>query len=106
MKISECVIAWTPMDERYPAGMRGKLRLFSATAGQDEMTPFPCRAGRFDARAQDPRREAREAYVMMVALMATQRDGLDVASVHQLLLQIEEYRSGCAPELLSEAACP
>src|SRR3977135_2104112 len=104
MKISECVIAWTPMDERYPAGMRGKLRVYPASAGEADLAPFACKAGRFDARAQDPRREVREAYVMMIALMATQRDGLDVASVHQLMLQVEEYRSGCAPELLSEAA--
>jgi hypothetical protein len=106
MKISDVTVAWTPDRPEYPPGFRGKLRFLPMGTGEADIALFACKAGRFDARAQDPRRETREAYVMMIALMMTQRDGLDVASVHKLLLQIEEYRSGCAPELLSEAACP
>ena len=101
MKISDATLAWTPDRPEYSAGMRGKCRLFPATAGEADIAPFACKAGRFDARAQDQRSEVREAYVMMVALMMSQRDGLDVGSVHRFFLEhIDEYREACAPELL------
>jgi hypothetical protein len=103
VKISDCTICWTPNSERYPVGFRAKVRIFSAGTPDPEMAPFACRAGRFDARAQDPRAEVRGAYVLAIALMMTERDGLDVEAVHRFLVDhIEEYRSACAPELLEE----
>jgi hypothetical protein len=101
MRISDCTIAWTPIAEKYPAGFRGKVRLFPAGTPEADIAPFACRAGRFDARAQDPRREVRDAYTLMIALMMSKRDGLDVGSVHRFFLEhIDEYREACAPELL------
>ena len=64
------------------------------------MTPFPRRAGRCDARAQDVRLEVRQAYALMIAFALSERDGIDRAVVHDTMLQIDEYASGCAPELL------
>jgi hypothetical protein len=101
VKLSEVVICWTPDRPEYQAGMRGKARIFSATAGRDDVGPFPCRAGHVDPRAHEPRLELREAYVMGIANVMSQRDGLEVSLVHRLLLRIDEYRSGCAPELLN-----
>jgi hypothetical protein len=101
MKITDCTIAWTPDRPEYPAGMRAKCRIFPGGAPQADLAPFPCQAGRFDARAQDPRPEVREAYVLAIALMMSERDGLDVGLVHRFFLQhIDEYREACAPELL------
>jgi hypothetical protein len=107
VKISDCTICWTPVSEEYPSGFRGKVRLFPAGTAPADMAPFACRAGRFDARAQDPRPEVRGAYVLMVALMMTERDGLDVGLVHRWMLEnVDEYAAACAPDLLSETAHP
>jgi hypothetical protein len=104
MKIADCFICWTPVAEKYPSGFRGKIRLFQAGTAHVDMAPFACKAGRFDARAQDPRPEIRQAYVLMIALMMSERDGLNVASVHRFFLEhIDEYAAACAPELLEEA---
>ena len=93
MKISDCFICWTPDRPEFPAGFRGKCRLFPAGTAVADMKLFACAAGRFDDRAQDPRREVREAYVLEASFTMTERHGLDRASVNQLLLQVEEYES-------------
>lgn len=101
MKIADCFICWTPNADSYPAGFRGKIRCFSAGTAHADMAPFACHAGRFDARAQDPRPEVRQAYVLMVALMMSERDGLNAGAVHRFMLEhVDEYREACAPELL------
>jgi len=101
MKMSDAMICWTPNRPEYASGMRGKARIFAAVAaGVDEMTPFPRRAGRTDARAHDPRPEVRQTYALMLAFVMSERDGLDPATVHQTMLAIDEYRDGCAQELL------
>jgi hypothetical protein len=102
MKISDAVIVWTPNCEQYPTGFRGKAIIFPASARPDEITPFARRAGRADPRAHDPRLEVRQAYALMIAMVMSERDGLDLASVHQLMLTIEEYASGCAEDLPSD----
>ena len=102
MKISEAVICWTPDRTDFASGMRGKARIFPASTGVDEMAPFARRAGRSDARAHDARLEVRQAYCLMIAFAMSERDGLDPVGVHQLMLGIEEYAAGCAPELLPD----
>jgi hypothetical protein len=99
VRISDATICWTPNCERYPAGFRGKARIFPSSARPDEITPFARRGGHADPRAHDPRLEVRQAYALMIAMAMSERDGLDLASVHQLMLSIEEYASGCAEEL-------
>jgi hypothetical protein len=106
MKLNECTICWTPNRAEFPSGMRGKVRLFATTAGASEMAVFPCRVRHTEARANDPRREIREAYALGIAFILYERDRLDVSYVHQTMLAIEEYRSGCASELLTEGAPP
>jgi hypothetical protein len=59
MKISDVWICWTPNLPTYASGMRGKARIFPSTAGSDDIRPFPCRAGRCEARSHDPRLEVR-----------------------------------------------
>src|SRR5438045_2741210 len=99
MKLSDAMICWTPQRPEYASGMRGKARIFPVTAGVDEMAPFPCRAGRTDRRAHDPRLEVRQTYALMLAFVMHERDGLDLNVVRQLMLSIDEYASGCAEEL-------
>jgi hypothetical protein len=99
MRIGDAMICWTPNRPEYPSGMRGKARIFESTAGADEMTPFPCRAGRTDPRAHDPRLEARQTWSLQIAFVMHERDGLSVATVHKLMLGIDEYASGCAEDL-------
>jgi hypothetical protein len=106
VKIGDVTICWTPDGPQYPAGFRGKVRCFPAGTPEADLELFACRAGRVDTLAHDPSLEKRQAYALKLALFMTQRDGLNLAAVHQLMLAIDEYRSGCAPELLSEAACP
>jgi hypothetical protein len=103
VKISEATICWTPNLPKYPSGMRGKARIFPVTAGMDEMKPFPCRAGRSDPRAHDPRLELRQTFALMIAMIMTERDGLGLNVVHQLMLSIDEYASGCAEDLLPDS---
>jgi hypothetical protein len=80
--------------------MRGKARIFGPTAGADEMTPFACRAGRNDSRAHDPRLEMRQTWALQIAFVMHERDGLDTAAVHKLMLSIEEYASGSTEDLV------
>lgn len=100
MKISEVILAWTPDCPEYPAGFRGKLRLFAAGTPEADLQLFTHRAGRGSPRAHDPRREVREAYAVGIATLMIDRDGLDFRAVHQAMLQVEEYATGSAPELL------
>jgi hypothetical protein len=101
MKLSEVTIAWTPNRETFPAGFRGKVRIFQGAA-VDEAAPFARRAGRCDSRALDGRIEVRQAYALMIAFAMSERDGLDVLTVHRAMLGIEEYVAGCAQEVLPE----
>jgi hypothetical protein len=104
VKLSDSIIAWTPARGGYPAGFRGKCRLFPGTTCAEDTAPFAHRAGRADPRAHDARLEVRQAYALMLAFAMSERDGLDVAAVHAVMLGVDEYRAGCAPELLSEGA--
>lgn len=100
MKIGEVVICWTPNTSEFPAGFRGKARIFTPTmTTQEAIAPFARRAGKIDPRAHDSREEVRQAYALMIAIAMSERDGLDLARVHQLMLSIDEYASGCAEEL-------
>jgi hypothetical protein len=99
VKISEATVCWTPNRPEYPSGMRGKARIFATTAGTDEMTPFVRRAGRSDPRAHDPSLERRQTYALMIAFVMHQRDDLDIAAVHKLMLSIDEYASGSTEDL-------
>jgi hypothetical protein len=100
MKINECFVCWTPNGPQWPEGMRGKVRLFPASAGEADLAAFPFKHGKCHPWAHDPRRETREVYALGVAILLIDRDNLDLATVHQLMLQIDEYQTGCAPELL------
>ncbi|MGB9331493.1 MAG: hypothetical protein WCB10_12060 [Steroidobacteraceae bacterium] len=100
MRIGDVTLCWSANREEVPAGFRGKLRIFPAGTAEADLAPFAHRGGRTDPRAHDPRRENREAYVVALATMLVDRDGLDFRTVHQAMLAVEEYATGCAPELL------
>ena len=101
MKIGEVIIAWTPNKDSYPEGMRGKARLFPGSTPLDQLAPFACRGGHCDAQAHDPNPEKRQAYALRVAFVMSERDGLDAGDVHELMLEVDEYRA-VAPDLVAE----
>lgn len=103
MKLADCSICWTPNLPQYPSGMRGKMRVFPAGTAPDHLAPFPRRAGLCDAQASDTRPEVRQTHALRVAFVASERDGLDAAHVHEQMLQVDEYRV-VAPDLVPEGA--
>lgn len=103
MKISEALIVWTPRSQLHPSGFRGKARIFPAGTQEEHVKPFARRAGSCDARAHDARLEVRQNYALTIANVLVLRDGLDAATVHKLMIDIEEYASGTADEMLQGA---
>jgi hypothetical protein len=122
IKINEVCIAWTPDRDGFPAGFRGKARLFSAQGadpGDEHIAAFAFKSGRSDERAHDPRLEVRQDLCREIALQM-KRDGVnqrlfmvrgggamgaggpvedfmpDSDAVHQIMLGIEEYASDSA----------
>jgi hypothetical protein len=106
MRIAECIVCWTPDRPEYQAGMRGKARVFPAHTPRADTAPFACWGGHVHADAHDPRLAVRHAYVLRLAGTMTHQDGLTPESVHQLLGEVEEYRSMCCDELsIRRVAC-
>jgi hypothetical protein len=102
MRIADALIVWTPNRELYSPGFRGKVRIFPAGTQEEHVRPFALRAGSCDARAHDSRLEVRQAYALAIANVMVLRDRLDAAAVHNLMLELEEYISGTAEELVAE----
>ena len=100
--LQETYIAWTSPWSKLAT--RGECRLFSDGVSQADLQRYAHIAGRQDKRAWHPNPDTRRAYVMGVAFIMSQVDGLDLATVHALLLSIREYQEGCAEEVLTEGS--
>jgi hypothetical protein len=80
--------------------MRGKARIFAATEVSAEgIKPFPRSFRHIDPRANDPRLDRRQTWALQIAFLMIVVDGLDLRDVHQLMLSIDEYVTGCADDL-------
>jgi len=99
LSIADVFVCWTPDRDGYPAGFRGKARIFPAGTAEADLAPFAYRAGHCDSVAHDPRLEVRQAHCLRASVCMTQRDGLDVDVVHRLWTGITEYRSALADDL-------
>lgn len=114
-KINEVIIAWTPDRDGFPAGFRGKARIFTWPS-DEHVAAFGRSAGRSDERAHDPSLEVRQDLCREIAaemrhdgvnqrLFASRQGGAvgagnqgdefgpDAEAAHHLMLGVAEYVS-------------
>ena len=92
MKLSECIIVWTPDWPEYAPGFRGKVRIFPAHSRREQLAPFARWAGQPHEQTHDPRLAVRHVYLLQV-ITRMRYEGLKLLTVHDALSPIDEYQS-------------